>query len=275
MGSRIRAMNPIAQAIADAALRWRAEGIPLIIGICGPQASGKSTATAQVAEAMTAQGLRVATLSLDDLYLGRGARAALAKDVHPLFATRGPPGTHDVALGIDILTKLKRREAVTLPRFDKGCDEPCPMGTWPHVDARCDIVLFEGWCVGARPQDDAALVQPVNALEREEDADGVWRRAINAHLAGPTGDLFALIDRLILLRAPGFDVVHAWRCEQEHDLIAKAGEGGAPAAMSDHQIVRFIAHFERITRHIADEMPARADLVIDLGRARNVVAVKG
>jgi D-glycerate 3-kinase len=275
MGSRIRAMNPIAAAIADAALRWRTKDVPLIIGICGPQASGKSTAVAQVAAALTEHGLGVATLSLDDLYLGRGARAKLAAHVHPLLATRGPPGTHDAALGVDVLNTLKLGKAVTLPRFDKGRDEPFAKDTWPTVDARCDVVLFEGWCVGARPQGAAALVPPVNALERDEDADGVWRRTINAHLAGPTGDLFARVDRLILLRAPGFDVVHAWRCEQEHDLIAKAGQGGAPAAMSDDQIARFVAHFERITRHIADEMPARADLVIDLDRARNVVAVRG
>jgi D-glycerate 3-kinase len=266
-------MNAVAALIVEHVLRWRKAGEVLIIGLCGPQASGKSTAAAQVAVYLEGQGIKVGVMSLDDLYLGRAARSAVARDVHALFATRGPPGTHDVTLGLDVLAKMRAGEPVLLPRFSKALDEPLPQTDWQALDSGCDVLLFEGWCVGARPQADADLVAPVNALERDEDAACIWRRAINAHLAGATGELFAHLDRLICLRAPGFEVVHDWRCEQEHDLVARAGEGRAPAAMSDHQIARFIAHFERITRHIAVEMPGRADLLIDLDRVRNVVAV--
>jgi D-glycerate 3-kinase len=261
-------MNPIAACIVDAVLSWQAAGAPLIIGICGPQASGKSTATAQVAAHLADQGLAVGVLSLDDLYLGRAARAELAARIHPLFATRGVPGTHDVALGMDVFAKVRARQQVTLPRFSKGLDEPLPTADWPLLEP-CDILLFEGWCVGARPQDDAALVDPMNALEQDEDGEGIWRRAVNAYLSGETGVLFSAIDRLIYLRPPSFDIVYQWRCEQEHQLIAS---GHAPAAMSDAQIKRFVAHYERLTRHMIDDLPARADLMVQLGPNREVIS---
>ena len=266
-------MNPIAALIADHIEQWRIEDEPLIVGICGTQASGKSTASAQVAAHFEAQGLNVAILSLDDLYTGRAARAELAARVHPLFVTRGPAGTHDVALGLEVFAKLKRGDPVHLPRFAKGLDEPLPRSEWPLISMRCDVVLFEGWCVGALPQGEGALAEPVNMLERTEDPHGIWRRAINAHLGGPTRALFDVIDRLIYLRPPSFDIVYQWRCQQEHEMIAKAGANRPPAAMTDEQIARFIAHYERMTCHIIAEMPARADLLIQLDAARDVVSV--
>lgn len=264
-------MTPQAELIADAARRWRVPGETLILGLCGPQASGKSTAVAQVAAALTAEGLRIAILSLDDLYLGRTARADLAATIHPLLITRGPPGTHDVALGQEVFAALRRGDAVRLPRFSKAHDEPLPEREWPRLEGRCDILLFEGWCVGARPVPDGLLSTPVNALEAEEDAQGVWRRWWNAHLAGATGDLFGQIDRLIYLKPPSFDVVFQWRCQQEHEMIAKLGPENAPAAMPDAQIARFIAHYQRLTEWIIAEMPRRADLTIMLDADRKVI----
>ncbi len=263
-------MTPQEQLIADHVRRWRTPGQALIVGVCGPQASGKTTACRNVAEVLRGEGLRVAEMSLDDLYLGRAARADLAARIHPLFITRGPPGTHDTALGEDVIARLRAGESLAIPRFSKGHDEPFPQAEWPWFEGPCDVLLFEGWCTGAVPVPDAALAEPVNDLERSEDPDGVWRRWWNEHLKGPTGALFARLDRLIQLRPPGFDVVYAWRCQQEHELIAKAGPDGAPAAMSDAQVARFIAHYQRMTEHIMSEMPERADLVIELDSARGV-----
>ncbi len=265
-------MNLIATTLSVHIARWLTPGKPLIVGLCGTQASGKSTACAQLAEFFAAQGLRVGILSLDDLYLGQAARAALAATLHPLFATRGPPGTHNVALGIATLDAFKRGDAIRLPRFDKRADEPLPESDWPHLPAKSDLLLFEGWCVGARPQTEAELRAPVNALEEGDDPDGIWRQAFNVHLEGPTGDLFNRIDRLAYIRPPSFDIVKAWRCEQEHAYLATDRPEGAAAAMTDAQVARFIAHYERLTRHIMAEMPGRADLTVQLDESRNVVS---
>src|SRR5262249_5714174 len=151
------------------------------------------------------RGLTAAILSLDDLYLSRTDRAALASKVHPLLATRGVPGTHDVALGLTTIRALHQGEAVPLPRFDKATDDRSAPASWPIAPAGVDIVLFEGWCVGARPQSTDSLISPVNPLEAAEDGAGAWRRYVNDALAGPYQELFSTLDMLILLAAPSFE----------------------------------------------------------------------
>lgn len=252
----------------------RRTGPGFVVGICGPQASGKSTLTAVLAAMLRARGLTTAVLSIDDLYLTRAERQVLAREVHPLLATRGVPGTHDVALGEAVLGALKATGEVALPRFDKACDDRAPRADWPVVQAPVDVVLFEGWCVDATPEPPEALAAPVNALERDEDPDGAWRAYVNAALAGPYRRLFASIGLFVLLRPPGFEVVLDWRIEQERKLRERvAREGAGPGrAMSDAQVARFIAHYERITRHILAEAPARADVTIALDVQRRMLA---
>lgn len=253
------------QALGE--FRWR----PLLIGICGAQGSGKSTLAGSLAERMVAKGVTTAVLSLDDLYLGRAERERLAGTVHPLLRTRGVPGTHEVKLGLAIIDALAHHIAAALPRFDKAKDDRAPPEAWDEAAAGTALLILEGWCVGAVPQADEALAEPVNALERDEDPAGVWRRFVNDALAGDYQRLFGRIDRLVLLAAPGFDVVHHWRTEQERDLRAAASE---TAGMSDEEIGRFIQHYERLTRHILSEMPGRADLTLELAADRTVIAAK-
>jgi D-glycerate 3-kinase len=254
---------PLAARIAAVAM-----GPAFVVGICGPQGSGKTTTVRVVAALLAARGLTVATLSLDDLYLPRADREALAGEVHPLLRTRGVPGTHDVALGLAVLDGLADAGETALPRFDKATDDRAPAEAWPVVAGPVDIVLFEGWCVGARPEPAKALTAPINALERERDPDGAWRAHVNAALAGPYRALFARLDLLVLFTAPDFETVLAWRREQEAKLrerLAATGQGGA---MTDDEVAVFVQHYERLTRHIARETPARADLVVALDKDR-------
>lgn len=250
----------IAAAIEPALNRRRAG--PLVVGLCGPQGSGKST----LAAALAARFEGSAVLSLDDLYLSRAERQALARDVHPLFATRGVPGTHDVGLGLQILAALDRNEAAPLPRFEKARDDRAEAASWPHAPPRSRLLLFEGWCVGARPQPAEALTHPINRLEAEEDPVGIWRTRANAALAGDYQRLFARIDLLVLLAPPAFETVLGWRLEQEHALRAAGATGSG--VMDDAAVARFVQHYERLTRHILDEMPGRADLTLRLGTDR-------
>ena len=154
----------------------------------------------------------------------------------------------------------------TLPRFDKARDDLAPASAWPLEPAQVDVVLFEGWCVGAKPQAPEALAAPVNDLEARRDPDGRWRRYVNDSLAGPYQSLFSRIDRLVLLQPPGFEVVAAWRQEQEQKLRARLTTEGADLArsMSDDDVLAFIQLYERLTIHILATLPAYADAVIHM-----------
>ncbi len=251
------------------ARHWAA-GRPILVGLCGPQGSGKSTTVKVIHQLLSGVGLRIATLSIDDLYLPRRERLDLAGRVHPLLATRGPPGTHDLVLGEDVLARLLAGDSVALPVFDKGLDDRVDPSLWPSATGPVDIVLFEGWCVGARPQASAALEEPVNDLERDEDSRGVWRNFVNESLCGYQ-PLFARIDCLVLIEPPGFDVVVRWRIEQEAKLRLTRPQAHA---MTDAEVVRFVKHYERLTRHILDDMPERAAAIVRLGERRELKTLR-
>ena len=258
-------MAGLAQALADLVLA-RAERPGWVLGLSGAQGSGKSTLAARLAAALEAQGRSCAILSLDDVYLGPEARADLARRVHPLFAVRGPPGTHDPALALSVLEALGRPGPVRLPRFDKGRDAPVPEAEQPVFEGPADVVILEGWCLGARPDPGAAASEPVNTLEREQDPDGTWRGAVEAALAGPYRALFAAPDLTVFLRAPDFATVRLWRGEQEADLTRAIADGRPGRAMGDAELDDFLARYERITRRLIADPPG--DLVVDLAADR-------
>ncbi len=244
------------RAAVDAICARQADaGRPAFVGLAGAQGSGKTTMAHRLAALLEARGLRTAVLALDDFYLTRDQRHALARDVHPLLATRGVPGTHDLALLGAVLDALTGTRSVSVPRFDKARDD---RSAPTLLEPPFDTVLLEGWCIGALPQTDDDLARPVNALEAREDAQGIWRSWVNRRLASDYAALFARLDLRILLRAPGFEVVHGWRMQQERDLPLPAKD---PA-----QMARFVAHFERITRAMLADCPA--DLVIALDGKR-------
>jgi len=241
----------------------------LVVGLTGPQGAGKSTLAAALPAFLAERGLRTAVLALDDLYLPKAERERLALQVHPLLATRGVPGTHDVGLGLAVIEGLSGPQETRVPSFDKGLDDRRAPADWPRVRGPFDVIVFEGWCVGARPQPAEALASPVNALERERDPDATWRTYANDALAGPYQALFASIGLQILLRPPSFEAVLGWRQQQERELRAARGVG-----MSDAEVADFIQHYERFTRWIAEEMPGRADVVVQLAEDRSVLALQ-
>jgi D-glycerate 3-kinase len=246
--------QPLADLIA-------ARETPLIVGVNGAQGSGKSTLCAFLEGLLAERGLKAATLSLDDLYLGKTDRQKLAREIHPLFATRGVPGTHAPATGIAVFDALQAGKDLNLPRFDKGTDDRLPEPQ--RISGPVDVLLFEGWCVGCAPQADEELLDPVNALERDEDPDGVWRSVSNLWLRGEYRDLFARLDMLVMLQVEGFATVISNRRKQEDKL--RAARPDAPGLMDEAALTRFCQHYERLTRHMLEDLPRRADVVIEIG----------
>jgi len=250
---------------------------PLLLGINGAQGTGKSTLADYLGLASeTLHDWTVAVLSIDDFYLTRAARAALAGNVHPLLATRGVPGTHDTAMldaCLDGLCALGAGTRLALPRFDKATDDRAAEAHWPMVTGRIDLVILEGWCVGTAAQDDADLVEPVNELERDQDGDGHWRRYVNDRLRTDYEPLFDRLDALVFLEAPGFDAIFRWRLEQEQKLAA-ASPPGATGIMDRDQVAQFIQYYERLTRSNLEHLPEVAEFVFKLARDHSVVRTK-
>jgi D-glycerate 3-kinase len=219
--------------------------------------------------ALAELGLRAVDLSLDDLYYTRAERRRLSRSVHPLLITRGVPGTHDLALARRTLSELCAATAgarVAYPRFDKARDDRLPRARWPRHTGPTDVVLFEGWCLGCPAQAERELARPLNALERDDDGDAAFRRYVNAQLAGSYAELFSRCRRLVFLRVPDLACVRRWRAAQERQL--------PHAALSGPALERFIQHFERLTRHMLDALPASADVCIELAADHSVAGTR-
>lgn len=252
-----RCYRPLAQWLHERA----GERCPLLVGIGGAQGTGKSTLAGFLELSLARSGgFSVAVLSLDDFYFTRAERHQLGSAVHPLLATRGVPGTHDLQMlstCLDQLRLLQPGQGMALPRFDKAEDDRSDPAGWPVVTGPIDVIVLEGWCLGAEPQPRTALTTAINALERVADSGGVWRRYVNEQLAGAYASLFARLDHLVFLKAPDFDAVRRWRIEQERKLAALGRH-----AMSDAEVGRFVQHFERLTRATLEATPPRADVVV-------------
>lgn len=242
-----------------------------VLAISGLQGSGKSTLAAQVVARAQARGLQAATLSIDDVYLTRAQRQRLARDVHPLLVTRGPPGTHDLPLAHAVLDAVAARAPLAVPRFDKLADERMPEARWSKPPMPLDLLVFEGWFLGTPAQEESALQAPLNPLERDADPAGHWRQWCNQQLATHYPALWQRCDRLWFLQPPDFTVVPRWRWQQEQNLqAAQPGRTG----MTRPQLDRFVQFYERVSRHALRSLPGLADHVVALDAERRIVAVR-
>jgi D-glycerate 3-kinase len=271
--------------LATRILAWQQDvNRPLILGLHGAQGTGKST-LALFLKALLSEEFDCSCVhfSLDDLYLTRAEREGLAVSVHPLLKTRGVPGTHDLLLGDQVIESLlfATPDHVTrIPAFDKASDDRLPKHDWPTFQGRPKVILIEGWCLGARPERDPDnLAEPVNVLEEREDRDNGWRVYVNDHLWDSYAWFFDQIDRMIMLKAPSMESVIRWRTLQEHKLAERlrdAPEQGASAGrvMGDKDLLRFIMHYERLTRRCLYDMPRRADVVFHVDENHQITKHK-
>lgn len=247
---------------------------PIIIGINGAQGSGKSTLADCIVHLLTNLHHQSATsLSLDDFYLTQQQRISLANSIHPLLATRGVPGTHDIELALSTLDKLlSERKNIAIPRFDKAHDDRFPIEQWPVLSEAPKFIILEGWCMGVDPQVDSQLSTPVNLLEQSEDSDTVWRRFVNQKIEQEYPALFQRVDSWIMLKAPSFDCVLNWRLQQEEKLQDKVTSLNNKTMNAD-DLSRFIQHFQRITDHCLATLPEQMDYVFELDENRDIVSL--
>ena len=265
---------PIAASIAE--LRTRLKR-PILIGINGCQGSGKTTLADALVMLLRKHQLKALAISIDDFYLTKKERGQLAQTVHPLLATRGVPGTHDMALAKQVITALLAQQStVAVPRFNKATDDRHQPSEWDNVDAPLDVIILEGWCVLAKPQPEHALSLPVNELEATEDAEGVWRRYVNQRLQSSYKTLYDTFDSTVMLRAPSFKTVYNWRLEQEEKLIQALTntESDTSGIMSPQQVQHFIQHYQRITEYTLESLPDDVDWLLQLDEQRQILELK-
>ena len=245
-----------------------------IIGLTGGQGSGKSTIS-NILKIILKVGYNLNTVifSIDDFYKTLKEREVMSQKINPLFLTRGVPGTHDTKLLLNCLKKLKnfKSKNIFIPKFDKSIDDRLPKNKWQRINKKPDIVIFEGWCVGASPQKNKDLIKPINILEKEKDKKKIWRRRVNKELKTSYKKIFSLIDINIFLKVPSFKYVYRWRLLQEKKLrILSKGK----KTMSNDQIKNFIMFYERLTKHMLKNSVKKANFLISIDEKHRLKKIK-
>ena len=245
-----------------------------IIGLSGGQGAGKSTITQIIKLILEIKyNLNVVYFSIDDFYKTSSERIKLSKTIHQLFKTRGVPGTHDVGLIKKIFTNLikKKFKPLAIPVFDKSKDDRLPKKKWQKIKKQPEIIIFEGWCVGAKPQKKKYLKKSINILERKQDANLIWRSRVNYELQNEYTSIFNKINRLIFLRVPSFECVYKWRLLQEKKLqLTSKGK----KIMSPTQVKNFIMYYERTTKQMLVGLTKKAYAVLYLDKKHRFNKIK-
>lgn len=255
--------------------RFSMGNTPYFVGINGCQGSGKSTLTAFITTYLTTEyQLNVVVMSLDDFYYSSKKRKSLAQEIHPLLATRGVPGTHNMVKLNHVLTQLKeKRTGFSISKFNKATDEPFPEADWDIINTPADIVIIEGWCWGVKPQNPEQLEAPINELEYQYDTTGGWRNYVNKQLREAYEPLYEQMDFWLALQAPSFDCVYKWRLEQEQKLEERNIGLKNSKIMSPAQILNFTQYFQRLTVQGCKTFVKSADAIFYLDYDRNITKI--
>jgi D-glycerate 3-kinase len=237
-----------------------------IIGLSGGQGAGKSTITAILKFILKFRyRLDLCIFSIDDFYKTKFERKKMSERIHPLFLTRGVPGTHDLKFINQTINNLKKKnfKPVMIPRFDKSIDDRAKKTKWVKIKKPPNIIIFEGWCVGARHQKISDLKKPLNIIEKKYDPDLKWRKKVNDQLKRNYKNTFNKVDKLVYLKAPSFKHIFIWRLLQEKKLELTSKNKDI---MSKSKIKDFIMYYERITKQMMKDFPKISDLTIFLDK---------
>ena len=250
---------------------------PLIIGLAGGQGIGKTTITSIITIILKKYfKLNAFKISIDDFYKTRKQRILLSKNKHPLLMTRGVPGTHDINIMLNFFRKIKVKKfkSLKLPKFNKAVDERCKKNLWYKIKSKPDVVIFEGWCVGAKSQNFRQLRKPINSLERIHDQTFKWRQYVNYQLETKYKKLFNQLDGLLYLRAKNFSLLRRWRLKQEKKLWLKSKNKKNLKIMNKDQVKNFMDTYQRITQQMFKDMPKYSSIIMNLNSSHQIKNIR-
>ena len=250
---------------------------PLIIGLAGGQGSGKTTISSILLIILKRYfKLSVFVISIDDFYKTRKDRKVLSKKKHPLLMTRGVPGTHDIDLMLKFFKKIKSNKFKSLkaPKFNKAIDDRCKKRFWNKLKSKPDVVIFEGWCVGAKSQTEKQLKKPINSLEKIYDPALKWRSHVNNQLKTKYKTLFSLLDGLLYLKAKNFDLLKSWRLKQERKLWTKTRNKKNLKIMSSEDLINFMQTYQRITQQMFKDGIKSSSIIMNLNTNHQIESLQ-
>ena len=254
--------------------KCKKKGRTLILGLSGSQGSGKTIVTG-ILQIILKKFFKknIYIISIDDFYKTLRDRNRMSQQKHSLFKTRGVPGTHDINLIKNFFISVKRKKfkKIKLPKFNKSIDDRSKKNYWHNINKRPEIIILEGWCVGAKPQIISSLRKPVNILERHEDKDLIWRKYANEKLKKEYKEVFAMIDYFIFMKVPNFKIVFKWRLLQENKLRKKLHY--KKKIMTYSAIKRFIMFYQRITLQMMKDLSKSASIVLLLKKNHEIKRV--
>ena len=249
----------------------------LIIGLAGGQGSGKTTISSILTLILKKYfKLNVYKISIDDFYKTRKDRKLLAKTQHDLLMTRGVPGTHDINLLLNFFKKIKSKnfKNLQIPMFNKAMDDRCSKKSWQKIKKKPDVVIFEGWCVGAKAQTSSQLIKPINSLEKVYDQDAKWRMYVNNQLKTKYKTLFKKLDGLLYLKAKNFNILRKWRLKQERKLWLKTKNKKNLKIMSSGDVINFMQTYQRITQQMFKDAIKSSSIIMDLNSKHQIQKIK-
>ena len=241
---------------------------PYFVGLAGGQGTGKTTISSLLEIILRKYfKLNVFKISIDDFYRTRKERFSLSKKVHPLLMTRGVPGTHDIKIMLDFFrkSKTKKFKSFKLPKFNKAIDDRCKKNQWYTIKKRPDVVIFEGWCVGARAEKNSTIKKSINSLEKINDAQLIWRNYVNKQLKTKYKKLYDQLDCLVYLKAKNFSLLQKWRLIQEKKLWLKnKNKKTNNKIMSKGDVINFMQTYQRVTQNMFKFAPSYASVILNL-----------
>jgi D-glycerate 3-kinase len=250
---------------------------PLIIGLAGGQGSGKTTISSILTLILQKYfKLNVFKVSIDDFYKTRKDRRLLANNKHPLLMTRGVPGTHDIDLMLSFFKKIKSKnfKSLKVPTFNKAIDDRYPKNLWHKIESKPDVIIFEGWCVGARAQTANQLKKSINSLEKAQDKSTKWRTHVNNQLKTKYKLLFNQLDGLLYLKAKNFNLLREWRLKQERKLWIQAKDKKNLKIMSSVDIISFMQTYQRITQQMFKDALRSSSIIMNLNINHQIEKIK-